>query len=303
MKQKWNTQGKKKSSNKRKWLQALIFLLPSLLLLGIFFAGPIIMTFYFAFTDMSLTGASAQNIQYVGFQNFTNMFQDPSFKTSFMKTMVFLLMSAILGQQVLGFILAMLMREKNATVRRITGTAVIAGWVTPEIICAFAFVTFFSDNGTLNHLLNIFNFGPVSWLYTFPMAAVVIANIWHGTAYSMMMFQAALDGVPKEIHEAAMVDGAGRWQRLWRITIPSIKNTISTNLVVITLGTLGVFSLIYTMTGGGPANSTSTMPVFMYKQAFVNYQLGYGTAISLILLLIGITFSLLYIKFLKTDQE
>jgi multiple sugar transport system permease protein len=134
------------------------------------------------------------------------------------------------------------------------------------------------------------------------MVSVVVANIWKGSALSMLMFQAALDTVPDSVHESAMIDGANRWQRLWKITIPMIKNTIFTNLVIITLGTLGVFTLIYTMTGGGPARATSTLPIFMYEQAFVNYQLGYGTAISLIILLIGIILSIVYIKLLKTDE-
>ena len=292
----------KRNLKDSKGFQSLLYLLPSMLLMLIFFIGPILMTFVFSFTNMSLTGASAQQLEFVGFTNFVNMFQDPNFKFSFIYTMIFLLFSAILGQQVLGFLLALLMKKKNAAFRKIVGLTIIAGWVTPEVITGFAFSAFFGDNGTLNSMIGFLDFEPISWLYTFPMAAVIIANIWHGTAYSMMMFQAALDSVPYSVEEAAMIDGANAWQRMWRIVIPMIKNTITTNLIIITLGTLGVFTLIYTMTGGGPANSTSTLPIFMYQQAFINYQIGYGTAIALILLVIGIVFSLAYIKFTKADQ-
>lgn len=294
--------GKKKSGSREKFGKALIFLAPSLLLMLIFFIGPIIMTFFFSFTNMSLTGASAKNVSFIGIENFTSMFKDPSFKIVILNSIVFLVFSAIVGQQVLGFLVALLMKQKNRIFRSIIGTIVIAGWVTPEVICAFAFTAFFGDHGTLNQILKSIHVQPVSWLYQHPMLSIVIANIWHGTAFSMLMFQAGLDDIPDSVEEAAMIDGANGWQRLWRITIPIIKNTITTNLVIITLQTLGMFTLIYTMTGGGPAGKTSTLPIFMYEQAFKNYQLGYGTAISLILLLIGIIFSLLYIRLLRTNE-
>lgn len=294
-----NTNTLKQNSNLK---NAILFLSPSLLLLLIFFIGPILMTFFFAFTNMSLTGAAAQNIQFVGFQNFVDMFKDPNFKTSFIATMVFLLFSGIIGQQVLGFLLAVLMKDKHKSVRKFVGGTVMAGWVTPEIIVGITFVSFLHDGGTLNKIIANFGIEPISWLFTFPMVSVVVANIWQGSALSMLMFQAALDNIPNTVQESAMIDGANRWQRLWRITIPIIKNTIFTNLVIITLGTLGVFTLIYTMTGGGPARATSTLPVFMYEQAFVNYQLGYGTAISLVILLIGIILSLIYIRLLKAEE-
>lgn len=295
------------ATKRAKWISnktkiGALFLSPSLLLLLIFFIGPIVMTFIFSFTNIALTGLNAKNVEFVGLQNFVNMFKDPNFKTSFFVTMAFLIFSGIIGQQVLGFLLAFLMKNTNKTFRRIVGSTVIAGWVTPEIVVAFMFIAFLHDGGTLNKIIGTMGFEPVSWLFTFPMTSVVIANIWQGSALSMLMFQAALDNVPSELYEAAMIDGANGWQRLWKITIPLIKNTIFTNLVIITLGTLGVFTLIYTMTGGGPSRATSTLPVFMYEQAFVNYQIGYGTAISLIILLIGIVLSLAYIRLMKIED-
>jgi multiple sugar transport system permease protein len=277
-------------------LRSVLFLFPAWLLLLVFFAGPILLTFYFAFTNLSLTGTAAQNIQFVGFQNFTAMFQDPNFRISMVNTILFLLASAVFGQQILGFLLALLMKERNPTFRRLIGIIVIAGWVTPEIVVAFCWVAFLSDNGTLNAILGYVGLQPVTWLYTFPMVSVIVANIWHGTAFSMMVFQAALDDVPKTIEEAAVIDGASRFQVLTRVVIPTVKGSIVTNMILVTLQTLSVFTLIYAMTGGGPGTATQTLPIFMYNQAFVNYQLGYGTAISLILLLIGILASLVYMR-------
>lgn len=291
-----NKYNKKKISDN---LKSIFFLLPSWVLLLIFFVGPMILTFVFSFTNLALTGAEASQLRFVGFENFTRMFQDPAFRTSVWNTIVFVFFSAVLGQCFLGFLIAFLMREKNKAFRRIIGLIIIAAWVTPEVVVSFCWVAFLSDNGTANWLLGLFNITPVAWLFAFPMVSVIIANIWRGTAFSMMVFQSALDDIPREVEEAAIMDGASRWKIITKITIPMVKGTIATNLMLVTLQTLGVFTLIFTMTGGGPGVSTATLPVFMYKQAFVSYQLGYGTAISLILLVIGACASLIYMKTLK----
>lgn len=251
---------------------------------------------------MSLTGAAANDIEFVGFDNFVKMFHDPSFKSSLMLTIVFLISSAVIGQQVVGFLVAFLMKKKARPFRRIIGILILAGWITPEVVVAFVWFAFLSDDGTLNVLLGLAGMKPIAWLLEFPLISVIFVNIWHGAAFSMLIYQAALDDVPAEVEESAKVDGANAWQRLWRITLPIIKGAAVTNMVLVTLQTLGVFTLIYALTGGGPGEKTTTLPVFMYNEAFVNYQLGYGTAISLVLLIVGIILSLLYIRILKTDD-
>jgi multiple sugar transport system permease protein len=265
----------------------------------VFFIYPILLTFYYSFTNLALTGESAKELKFVGLDNYVHMLADPSVRVSIWNTLVFLIGSAVVGQQVLGFIIALLMKRKNKTYRRLIGTVVLAGWVTPEIVCALCLYSFFGDEGTLNAILGIFGISAVTWLYTVPMLTIILANIWHGTAFSMLVFQAALDDVPKEIEEAALVDGASRWKILTTIILPYIKGTITTNMMLVTLQTLGVFGLIYAMTGGGPGTATTTLPIFMYNQAFINYQLGYGTAISMLLLIMGIVLSLFYIRSLK----
>lgn len=284
---------------RRKNITWIYFLLPSIAIMLLFFIYPILLTFFYSFTNLALTGEAAKELQFVGLDNYTRMFQDPTVRVSIWNTLVFLIGSAVIGQQVLGFLIALLMKHKNRTFRRIIGTVVLAGWVTPEIVCALCLYSFFGDEGTLNAIITSLGISPVTWLYTVPMLTVILANIWHGTAFSMLVFQAALDDVPSEIEEAAVVDGASKLQILFRITIPYIKETITTNMMLVTLQTLGVFGLIYAMTGGGPGTATMTLPIFMYNQAFVNYQLGYGTAISLLLLLLGIVLSLFYIRSLK----
>jgi multiple sugar transport system permease protein len=289
--------------NSRQGRKALAFLLPSIVLLAFFFIWPIILSCYYSLTDMMLSGSRATNYHFVGFDNFKNLFSDPLFRTSFRNTLVFLAFSAIIGQLVLGFIIALLMRKKRRWFRSAVGVSVLAGWITPEIIVAICWVAFLSKEGSLNGILMAASIlkKPISWLIAFPMASVVFANIWHGTAFSMLQFQAALDDIPTSVEEAAVMDGASGMRKLWGITIPMVKNTIMTDSILITLRTLGVFGLIYAMTGGGPGTKTTTLAIYMYKQAFSSYQMGYGTAIALVLLILGIALSLGYTRFSKTS--
>lgn len=275
-----------------------VLLLPSVLMMLAFFVLPIILTVYYSFTNLALSGEAAQNMQFVGFENYATLFKDRNVKTSIVNTLVFLI-GCLIGMQLLGFFIALLMKSCGKTFRRVVGPIVLAGWVMPEIVVALCCSTFFGDNGTLNTILGVIGVGPVEWLFKYPMLSVILANVWHGTAFSMMNFQSALDGVSSEIEEAARVDGANYFQTLIRIVIPCIKDTIATNTMLNTLSTLGVFGLVYTMTGGGPGTKTLTLPILMYRQAFVSQQLGYGTAISMLLLVIGIVLSVLYTRLMK----
>ena len=117
-----------------------------------------------------------------------------------------------------------------------------------------------------------------------------------------MNFQSALDAVPGDIEEAARVDGASRIQTLFRVIMPCIKDTIGTNTMLNTLSTLGVFGLIWAMTGGGPGNKTTTLPIYMYNAGMKNFQLGQGTAVGMLILLVGAVCSIIYSKLLRTKD-
>ena len=275
-----------------------VLLLPSVLLMLAFFILPIVMTVYYSFTNLALSGEAAQNLRFVGLENYSNLFKDRNVKTAVFNTVIFLL-GSLIGQQVLGFLIALLMKNRNKLFRSVVGPIVLAGWVMPEIVVALCCATFFGDTGTLNTILGFFGARPVEWLFRHAMLSVILANVWHGTAFSMMNFQSALDGVSSDMEEAARVDGATYLQTLVRIVIPCIKDTIATNTMLNTLSTLGVFGLVYTMTGGGPGTKTLTLPILMYRQAFVSQQLGYGTSISMLLLVIGIILSVLYTRLMK----
>lgn len=284
-----------------RFIQQTVFLWPAVLLMLIFFVSPIILTFVYSFSNLALTGSAAKHVEFIGLSNYIKMFQNKDVWASIRATLIFLA-GSVAGQQFMGFAIAHLMKGRKTWFRRIIGPCILAGWVIPELVAAMAMSVFFGYNGTLNKLLgSLFSSGRIEWLYRHAMLCVVTANIWHGTAFSMLMYQAALDSVPYDMEEAARIDGASFLQILRYITIPYIKDTISTCLMLNTLSTLGVYTLIYTMTGGGPNLTTMTLPIYMYRQAFVGYQLGYGTALSMILLVIGIVFSVLYTRLCK-DQ-
>jgi multiple sugar transport system permease protein len=274
---------------------------PAVVLLAVFLAGPIAYCVYYAFTDMQLTGAAGTH--FVGVDNFTRAFKDTDFLNAMWLTLLFVVGSAVIGQNTLGLALAVLMQKATQPVRALVNGVVIAAWVLPEVVAGYLMYAFFYDQGSLNSLLDAVHLPDQNWLYTMPILAVCLANVWRGTAFSLMVFTAAINDVPQELVEAAEMDGAGPWQRLWRVVLPVIRPSILTNLMLITLQTLSVFGLIYTMTRGGPGNKSETLPIFMYQQAFQNSLIGYGTAIALVLLVVGALFSVVYIRLLKLEDD
>lgn len=276
-----------------------VLLLPAVAVLLCFFIVPIVLTVYYSFTNMALSGSNARNLKFIGLENYQRMLTDPSTITAIRNTLVFLA-GSLAGQTILGFAIAYFMKQKARAFRSVVGPCFLVGWVMPEIVVALCFMAFFKENGTLNVLLGAVGIKGIAWLYEHPMLSVIIANVWHGTAFSMLNFQSALDNVSGEIEEAARVDGANRLQVLIRIIVPCIKDSIATNVMLNTLSTLGVYGLIYAMTGGGPANKTTTLPIYMYNQGLKGMQLGFGTAIGMLILLVGIICSLIYARILKS---
>jgi multiple sugar transport system permease protein len=274
-------------------------LTPAIVLLLLFLAGPIAYCVYIAFTDLQLTGQAEES--FVGFDNFTRAFGDQAFLNAVWLTLVFTVLSSLIGQNTLGLALAALMQRASKPVRTLTGGIVVTAWVLPEVVAGFLLYAFFRREGTLNAILDWLHLPSQNWLFTLPILAVSFANVWRGTAFSMLVYSAALNEIPKEITEAAEVDGAGGRRRMWHITLPMIRRSIGTNLMLNTLQTLSVFGLIWVMTRGGPGGRSQTLPLFMYEQAFQNSLIGYCTAVALLLLLVGSLFSLIYLRLLRTE--
>ena len=290
--------GGRRKSRVLRWLLPLA---PALVLLLIFFAGPVLWSIYTSLTNQALSGATAANANFVGAANYTRLFHDTEFLQSLVRTVVFVLGSAVIGQNVLGMMIALLLQGRSRWVRGVVSTVVITAWVLPEIVAAFCWYTFLNRGGSLNTWLSGLSFHQ-DWLYSAPMFAVIVANIWRGTAFSMMVYGAALSDIPPEITEAASIDGASGWRRLWHVTLPMLRRSIVSNLMLITLQTLAVFTTIFVLTGGGPGTKSETTPLYMYQQAFKFYDLGYGTAMAVVLLVVGALFSVVYLRFARVED-
>lgn len=271
-------------------------------MLLLFMAGPIVWAFYSSFTNTALTGPTALNPSFIGFGNYAEMFRDPVFLRSVLLTIVFVLASAVIGQNFLGMALAIMIRNADKRVAAIISTVVVGAWVLPEIVAAFAMYAFFVDGGTFNQVLQFFGITGRNWLFELPMLSIILANVWRGTAFSMMVYRAALDDVPQEVSEAAEIDGASAAQRLFRVTLPMIRTSIGTNLMLITLQTLSVFTLVFVMTGGGPANASMTLPVYAYEQAFKFFDVGYGSAVAMVMITVGALFAVFYVRLLRKEE-
>lgn len=271
---------------------ALLLSLPCGLLFFLF-AGPVLYALYLGFTNLQLIGPHAQRWWFTGLANPTRLAHDPVFFLSVKLTLLFVVGSGLIGQTVVGLGLALLMRQSLAWIRLSVGALVVAAWVVPEVTAAFIWYAFSQAGGTLGFLLGRPH---GNFLFLAPMATVSAANLWRGAAFSMLIFSAALRNVPGEVLEAADVEGASRFRRLWSITLPLLWPTIVTNLLLVTILNLSDFTLIYTLTQGGPGNSTMTLPIYIYQEAFTYYELGYGTMISLVLILIGALLSFLFVR-------
>lgn len=286
----------------------MFFMLPAGLVMAIFLLGPVIYALYVSFTNMALTGEGAASPQWIGFTNFDHILHDSAFFNALRVSLTYLVGSALIGQAVLGLLLALLMRNRHRYFKAILGAIVVAAWIVPDVVTGFLWNAYLAGGalsstgpGLLNSIMSTFGLPQHAWLQEYPMASVIVANIWRGTAFSMLIYASALEGIPPELFEAAAIDGAGLWARVRSITLPLIKGAIATDLVLITLATLADFTLVWVLTSGGPGFKTQLLTIYTYQQAFKFYELGYGTAISLLILAVGAVLSLLYLRILRID--
>ena len=277
---------------------SLVMLFPALALLAVLFVFPVFYACYLGFTNLALVGSRSRDYDFTGLDNVTRMLGDYVFTNGAVLTIVFVVGSAIIGQSVLGMVLAILLRNAHVSVRGVVGSIVIVAWVLPEITVALIWYAFSQAGGTLSLLLR---HPDTDFLVLVPMLIVSLANLWRNVAFSMLVFSAGLRNLPTEVLEAAEVEGASAFRRYRLVILPLLKPTIVTNLLLVTILNLSEFTLIYAMTQGGPGNQTMTLPLYVYQQAFVFHELGYGTAISLVLVAIGAVFSLLFVRASRTQ--
>lgn len=207
-------------------------------------------------------------------------------------TLVFVVGSALIGQMVLGFLLAWSFAHWRSALRRVIEALVIIAWIIPSSVVAFLWIAFLDgESGTLNHLLGLH----VEWLIQHPLLSIIVFNTWRGTAFSMLLFSAALNTVPPSHLETSRLAGASQWQQLRDIVLPSIRGHILTNMLLISLWTFNDFTP-YLITAGGPNFATELLPIYVFRNAFSYGALGLGAAISTIMLGINLVLAVVYLQ-------
>jgi multiple sugar transport system permease protein len=258
-----------------------LFALPSLVLYLAFVLVPVILTIILSFSYYDPQLGS----HWVGLDNFKRFFTDPRSRQIFWNTLRFTAM-AVTGNVTVGLLLALALNR------------VMPSWLLyffrlafflPVIIAA-AFVAivwgyFFQDSGIFNYYLARLGLPTVRWLTSAQnaMPSIVFMDVWKNTGFFMIIFIAALQGVPKSIVEAAIMDGASPWRRFWRITLPWISPVVFFAVVYASIGALQVFESIYILTKGGPGDATRSMSINIVEEAFGSYQIGYGAAVAVVM--------------------
>jgi len=293
---------------RRKGVSILLLSIPALVLWFIFMVGPALRGIYISFTNEALVGPAAAHPRFVGLENYRALIDDPYFLNSVKNSFIFVLGSAVIGQAGLGLLLASLTRSGRRIGSKIAITGGLAtticylSWVTPETVIGLSWISYLDKGGVLNQILGLIGLPQVNWIVRFPMLSIVLANIWWGTGWSMMLFKSAIESIPPELGEAAEVDGASGWQRFRYVTLPLIRGPIMVDLILITIWTYGVFGLPLMLTGGGPARRTELMTIYAYRTAFKFFELGYGTTISVAILIITLTLAVIYYRVLERAE-
>lgn len=286
-----------KKRRRRDNLTAYAFLSPWIIGFFLFSGFPIIFVFVISFTNRTLLGSSDP----VGFANYAEMFSSGSFWNSLKVTLIFAIVSVIVTV-IWAFFLAMLLN------RELRGNSIFQFFyfvpaVVPSVALAFAFQMLFNkDAGIVNYAVStIFNtnFSP-NWLYDETLVYPTVFFIMlftYSTGQMILIFRSGLKEVPRELYEAAQLDGANFIQRFLHVTMPAVSPIILFNTVMATIGALNSsFSLLFPLTGGGPNEATNVLSLSIYKEAFMNYRIGYACCLAVVLFLIAAVFASVQFK-------
>jgi len=279
----------------------LAFIGPALLVYCILVLYPIFSTFYYSLFEWSGIESGAT---FAGLSNYLNILSDNVFWMS-LENNLLLVVASLLTQLPLGLLLALLLFAPIRGVR-LFRTVYFLPLLMSSVAVGLLWIYIYEPNqGILNRTLDLIglSFLKSSWLGSEETAfwAVVATICWQFTPFYMILFRAALVGIPEEIYESASIDGAGAWQKFRHITLPLLLPTIITSSILSIIGSLKYFDLIFVMTGGGPNNATELMATYMYKQAFSYFNMGYASTIAFVMFLIAfvvtvIVYSLGYFK-------
>lgn len=280
----------------------VIFLAPAAALVGLFVIFPFFWVIFVSFTNRTLLGRTALSPDFVGLQNYLTLFDPAIFFTrgqfgfSLILTTQFVIFSALVGQALLGLLLAWLSQSIPPLLKSVTQTAVIAAWILPEVVIGFAWFAFLDyDNGTLNMILRALGLPSADLLLQQPFWVIVVFNTWRGAAFSMMLFNSAFASIPPSYFQAADVAGASSWQKFRDIALPLIRGHVVTDLILITMWTFNVFTP-FLLTHGGPSYRTELLSIYTYRVAFRDFEFGKGAAVGVVIMLVNLAFALVYLR-------
>ncbi|MGL4205215.1 MAG: carbohydrate ABC transporter permease [Aeromonadaceae bacterium] len=274
--------------------ELLLLLLPALMVLGLLALYPIISVSYHAFGSDDLAGSGSR---FVGLENFRQLFDDLFFRAAIGNTLRFTLVASC-AQVLLGLGLALLF-YRHFPGRRLALPILIYPMMLSTLVCSSIWRFWYHyDFGLLNHALMALGLPSQAWLFNPDLAlyAIALVDTWQWTPMSFLIILAGLQSIPKEIGEAAMVDGARGWRSLWYITLPLIKNAILLAFLLRAIDTFKLFDKVYVMTGGGPGNATETLSMFVYKYGFRFFDLGMASASAMVMLAISLAMTLCYAR-------
>ena len=270
---------------KKDWAQlgkGLAFLSPWLIGFFVFTLIPVMLSFYYSLCEYSLL----QKPLFIGLQNYHDLWNDPVFWKALKNTFYYAAMALPAGMLVsLGLALLLNADIKGQAIYR---TIIFLPSLVPAVASAMLWLWLFNAKlGLINLLLSYAGISGPGWLSTpeWAMPALAFMSLW-GVGHTVVIYLAGLQDVPRELYEAAELDGAGPWSRLWNVTLPTISPVIFFNLIMAIIGTLQVFALPYIMTGGGPARSTYFFTMYLYDNAFNYLKMGYASAMAWVQLLI-----------------
>ncbi|HEX7556536.1 MAG TPA: sugar ABC transporter permease [Leptolinea sp.] len=283
-----------------------LFILPSVLFLGAILGFPILYSIVISFQKYNLATLVSGKAQFIGLQNYIAVLENPQLQNASIHSLIFTFFS-ILFQFTIGLGLAILL-NKSFPLNNVMRGVLLSGWQVPSVVTGTVFLWLFNlDYGLVNFLLTSLKLvhEPIAWFFqpNTAMVAVIIANIWLGIPFNVILLSAGLAGLPEDVYEAATVDGANGWQKVFYITLPLLKSTILAVLMLGFIYTLRVFDIIWIMTKGGPGTATEVLPTLAYRLSFINFNFGQSAAVSVIILAILLIAAVLYLKFTFGEER
>lgn len=274
--------------------QCLVLLLPALVILGLLTAYPIVSVIYHAFGEVDRAN---NHYQFVGLANFRTLFDDFFFVAAIKNTLVFTVVASV-AQVLLGLGIALLFHRRFPG-RRLALPLFIYPMMISTMVCSAIWRAWFNyDYGLLNTVLTALGLPAQEWLFNPHLAlyAIALVDTWQWTPMAFLIVLAGLQSIPKDISEAALVDGAKGWRSFVYITLPQIKNQVILAFLLRAIDTFKLFDKVYVMTGGGPGNATETLSMFVYKYGFRFFDLGMASSSALVMLAISLAMTLFYAR-------